>query len=83
MQYLDGVFVQNHEEDYPRVLQGNMHLTSHLPSDFHLFCPPKGALRGRPFSVKDDMKETVHDWLGTFSLVFFSDGIKKPMENVC
>lgn len=49
------------------------------PSDFHFFELPKGALRGRPLSAEDEMKETVHDWLGTFSPVSFSDGIIKPV----
>jgi hypothetical protein len=42
-----------------------------------LFEPPKGPLRSRSFSVENEIKETVHDWLGTFSSVSFSNGIIK------
>ena len=33
------------------------------PSDYHLFVPLKEALRDRPFTSDQEMKEAVHAWL--------------------
>ena len=47
------------------------------PSDFHLFGPLKEALRGRRFSTDEEVKEAVHEWLGSMPESFFSEGIKQ------
>jgi len=65
------------------ILQLNWEILEHpayspdlAPSDFHLFGPPKNALRGRRFAADDEVKEAVHDWLRSQPQTFFSNGIK-------
>jgi histone-lysine N-methyltransferase SETMAR len=45
-------------------------------SDFHLFGPLKGALRGR-FWCNDDIKNVEHKWLHVQPKTFYYDDIKK------
>jgi hypothetical protein len=50
------------------------------PSDYHLFCPLKNALRGRHFASYQEVKEAVHVWLVTEPKTFFSKGIQKLVD---
>jgi len=50
------------------------------PSDYHLFGPPKEALRGRRFTSDKEVKEAVHEWLVAQPKTFFSEGIQKLLE---
>jgi hypothetical protein len=68
---------ETHHELKVKVHDHPAHSLYSAPSDFHLFACPKRALRRRPFSADDEIKETVHDWLRTFSPVSFSNGIIK------
>jgi len=50
------------------------------PSDYHLFGPPKEALRGRRFTSDKEVKEAVHEWLAAQPKTFFSEDIQKLLE---
>ena len=47
------------------------------PSDYHLFGPLKEALRGRQFTLDQELKEAGHAWLTAQPKTFFPEGIKK------
>jgi len=51
-----------------------------VPSDYHLFGPLKEALRGRRFTTDQELKEAVHAWLAAQPKIFFSEGIKKLVQ---
>ena len=51
-----------------------------VPSDCHLFGPPKDALRGRRFTSDEEVEEAVHEWLAARPKTFFSEGIQKLLE---
>jgi hypothetical protein len=46
------------------------------PSDYHLFGPLKGALRGRRFTSDQEVKEAVHAWLAAQPKTFICIEIK-------
>ena len=50
------------------------------PSDYRLFGPLKEALRGRRFTSDQELKEAVHVWLTAQPKTFFSEGIKKLVQ---
>ena len=50
------------------------------PSDYHLFVPLREALRGRRFTSDQELKEAVHAWLAAQPKTFFSEGIKKLVQ---
>ena len=41
-------------------------------SDYHLFGPLKGVLRGRRFTSEQELKEVMHAWLAALLKTFFS-----------
>jgi hypothetical protein len=50
------------------------------PSDYHVFCKLKEALRGRSFHGDGEVKETVQFRLRQQAKSFFSTGIQKLVE---
>ena len=50
------------------------------PSEYHLFGPLKEALRGCRFTSDQELKEMVHAWLTARPKTFFSEGIKKLVQ---
>jgi hypothetical protein len=50
------------------------------PSDYHLFGPPKEALRGCRFTSDQEVKEAVHAWLAAQPKTFFFEGIRKLVQ---
>jgi histone-lysine N-methyltransferase SETMAR len=50
------------------------------PSDFHLFGPLKGALRGVKFSSDDEVRNAVHSWFAEQPKNFFYDGFSKWVD---
>ena len=50
-----------------------------VPSDYHIFGPLKGALRGHRFTSDEEVKEAVHTWLQE-QPKSFSAGIQKLVE---
>ena len=51
-----------------------------VPSEYHLFGLLKEALRGRRFTSDEEVKEAVHAWLAAQPKTFFSDGIRKRVQ---
>ena len=49
-------------------------------SDYHLFGPLKEALRGRLFTSDQEVKEAVGAWLIAQPKTFFSEGIRKLVQ---
>ena len=50
------------------------------PSYYHLFGTLKEALRGRRFTLDQEVKEAAHAWLAAQPEAFFSDGIRKLVQ---
>ena len=50
------------------------------PSDFHLFGPMKGHLRGQKFADDDEVMEAVQRWLKAMPKSFFLEGIRKLVD---
>ena len=50
------------------------------PSDYHLFSLLKEALRGSRFTLDREVKETVHAWLTAQPKTFFSESIRKLVQ---
>jgi hypothetical protein len=60
-----------------QVLKHPPHNPDLLAPGYDLFGPLKDALRGRHFSIDQDVKEAVHAWLATQPKVFcYSEGKK-------
>jgi hypothetical protein len=49
-------------------------------SDCHLFGPLKEALRDHQFTSDQEVKEVVHAWLTAQPKTFFSEGIRKLVQ---
>jgi len=47
------------------------------PCNFHVFRPLKKALKGRPFTDNDEVRETIEEWFCTQPKTFFADGIHR------
>jgi len=50
------------------------------PCDFHVFGPLKKALKGRRFTDKDEVQETIEEWFRTQPKTFFADGIHRLVD---
>ena len=54
-----------------KVLEHPVYSSDLAPSDYHLFGPLKGALKGRRFTSDEGVKEAVHEWLAAQPKTFF------------
>ena len=50
------------------------------PSEYHLFGPPKVALKGCQFTSDQELKEAVHSWCTAQPKTFFCEGIKELVQ---
>ena len=53
------------------------------PCDFHLFGPLKESLRGRKFTLNNDVQSAMHEWLRGQPQDFFSSGIQALISCTC
>ena len=51
-----------------------------VPFDYHLFGTLKEALRGRRFTLAQEVKEAVHAWFAAQPKTIFSEGIRKLVQ---